>query len=224
MFTQRSVDFLAENRIMDSRSWYAEHKDEFRRVVFDPLAELVCGLAPTVGGIDPLIVTEPKTDRTISRVYRDTRFSNDKMLYRDEMWISLKRDKRRFPLFPEFFFVIGPYGSCWGCGYYEMKPESLENLRRLILMRDPVFLEAFGASSGLEGVTLWGQKYKRTRYPGQPEEYRDWLDRKSISLVRECRDKDLVFSDRLLPAVAADFLLLEPAYRLFLLAEGEASS
>jgi len=221
VLTAKAIDFLVENRIMNSREWYAGHREDFRRLVFEPMAELVCALAPTVNGIDPLIVTEPKTDRTISRVYRDTRYSRDKLLYREEMWISLKRDKRRFPQFPEFFFAFGPYGFSVGCGCYEMKPESLEALRRLILMRDPVFLAAFGSFCSQDRFALWGQKYKRTRYPDQPEDVRDWLDRKSLSLVRESKDAALLFSEGLAQSLADDIRMLAPMYRLLLLAEGE---
>ena len=224
MFTPKTIDFLVENRIMNSREWYAAHREDFRRLVFEPLAQLVCEVAPAVSAIDPLIVTEPKTDKTISRIYRDTRYSNDKLLYREEMWFSLKRDKRRFPHYPEFFFVLGPNGFSYGCGYYEMSRAALDNFRRLILLRDPAAEAALDAFREQDRFELGGGKYKRTRYPDQPEERREWLDRRGdVRLIRHGRDARLLFSDRLGETLSRDFSLARPVYELFLLAEDAPS-
>jgi uncharacterized protein (TIGR02453 family) len=108
MFTQKTLDFLSENRFMNSKEWFSEHKEEYSKYVIQPLAELAAALAPTLSAIDSQIITEPKVDKTISRIYRDVRFSKDKLLYREEMWLSVKRDKKAFPGYPEFFFVVSP--------------------------------------------------------------------------------------------------------------------
>ena len=205
---------------MNSREWYAAHRDDFRRLVFEPMAQLVGEVAPTVSSIDPLIVTVPKTDKTISRIYRDTRYSNDKLLYREEMWFSFKRDKRRFPHYPEFFFVLGPHGFSYGCGYYKMGRGALENLRRLILLRDPAAEAALEAYAAQNRFTLGGDSYKRSRYPEQPEERREWLDRRGgICLIRHSRDATLLFSEKLGETISRDLALTRPVYDLFLIAE-----
>lgn len=224
LFTPETINFLVENRIMNSREWYAEHKEAFRRLVFEPMAELVCEVAPTISAIDPLIVTEPKTDKTISRIYRDTRYSNDKLLYREEMWFSFKRNKHNFPHYPEFFFVIGPNGFSYGCGYYEIKREALDELRRLILLQDPVAMAALDFYAAQNHFTLDGDKYKRSRYPDQPENMRDWLDRRGgICVIHRSKDADLLFSSELGEIIKSQFMLAKPVYELFLLAENAPS-
>ena len=219
MLSQKTYDFLFENRMRNSKAWFNEHKGDYQTYVLEPLVQLAAGLGPAVSSVDPQIVTEPRVDRTISRIYRDTRFSRDKMLYREEMWLSFKRDKHAFPCYPEFFFVIEPKGFLYGCGYYSPTAEAMDSLRELITAGDPAFKKALNWYKKQSNFVLDGDRYKRTRHPHQPEPLRDWLDRKSISLLRRSSDFNLLFSDRLADAIGADIRALAPVYNLFIEAE-----
>ena len=91
-------------------------------------------------------------------------------------------------------------------------------IREMILRDDPVYLEARKAwKEG--GFQLEGDSYKRSKYPAQPEEKRNWLDRKTMSFNKDCFDFQLLFSDRLADYVAQGFRQLAPVYRFFLQAE-----
>ena len=219
MFTPATFDFLVENRIQNSRTWYAEHKNDFQSKVFEPLKELTNELAPFMKEVDSLIVTEPKTDRAISRVYRDTRFSKDKALYRDNMWLTFKRDKNAYPHFPEFYFVITPDGFFYGCGYYAATPAAVDSLRELILSDDRSFKKALASYNRQSVFTLEGDMYKRTRYPEQTPQKREWLDRKNISVSCGSKDFQLLYSASLGEKLIEDYSLLKDVYSLFIKAE-----
>lgn len=219
MITTKTLDFLCENRFRNSREWFLEHKEEYLELVLKPLSELAKELGPTVSAIDSQIITEPKVDRTISRIYRDTRFSKDKLLYREEMWLSFKRDKKVFTGYPEFFFAFTPEEFLFGCGYYAQSAQSMESLRKLILQNSPQFKKAEKAYKNQREFLLEGDMYKRSKFPDQPEEIRNWLDRKSISLIYRSKDFPLLFSDELAPLVKGIFNKMEAFYQLFLWAE-----
>ena len=85
MFTPKTLEFLAENRRRNSQAWFAEHKEAYHTLVFEPLCELVRALAPQALQIDDQVVSLPRVDKTICRIRRDTRFSHDKSLYRENM-------------------------------------------------------------------------------------------------------------------------------------------
>ena len=89
-----ALEFLIENAMRNDREWFQVNKERFRQLVIAPLEELVSRLAPAMLELDGQLVVEPRVGRTISRVYRDTRFSKDKSLYRSAMWIVFQRDKR----------------------------------------------------------------------------------------------------------------------------------
>ena len=83
--TEKTLDFLSENRQRNDRNRFHENKSAYMNDVLVPLIELVNELAPIMLEIDPCFETSPKAGKTISRIYRDTRFSRDKSLYRDTM-------------------------------------------------------------------------------------------------------------------------------------------
>lgn len=81
--SKETLDFLVENRLQNSRDWFHDHKKVYQEVVLAPLIELVEKLTPVMWEIDPLFITTPKVCKTISRIYRDTRYTKDKSLYRE---------------------------------------------------------------------------------------------------------------------------------------------
>ena len=220
--TPEALDFLMENKVRDSRSWYQEHKPDFKRLVLAPMEELVEELAPTVLAIDPLIVTAPKVDRTISRIYRDTRFTKDPSLYREVMWIVFMRDKRINPECPAFFFEFSPDKLRYGCGYSRASPRVVMAIRELALEGHPAFLRADAFLTSQDRFVLMGERYKRSKYPDKSESLRNWLDRKTVSVNCERRDFSLLFSPELAPALARAFTQLAPIYDLFMAARDRA--
>ena len=103
MFTTKTLDFLFENRVNNSKEWFDDHRFSYNEFVVKPLAGLVEELTPTMLKIDSSFIVEPKIDRTISRIRRDTRFSHDKSIYRDVQWISFMRNKKLYFGYPGFF-------------------------------------------------------------------------------------------------------------------------
>ena len=90
-FSRHTLDFLVELKARNDREWYMGHKPEYEKYVLKPFRALVSALAPAIRDIDPQIETDPAVGKTISRVYRDSRFSRDKSLYRDRVWITFER-------------------------------------------------------------------------------------------------------------------------------------
>ena len=51
-FSAQSLDFLAENMLNDSRVWYNEHKEDYKKLIVDPFAEFVTAMTETMLEID----------------------------------------------------------------------------------------------------------------------------------------------------------------------------
>ena len=223
-FSAKSLDFLFENRLNDRKEWFEEHKEDFRTLVLQPLQQLVIDLTPAVLEIDPRFIVEPRTDRTISRIRRDTRFSKDKSLYRDYMWIHFDRGKSGIPDQPCIWFDMSAIGFGCGCGIWQPSPGYMDALRQMVMAGDPVFLEAKKAFEQQDVFYLDGDRYKRPRYPEQPEELQKWLDLKNIGFSYESKDFDLLFSEELAGSIAEKLRLLGPMYSfLFHVAESRVA-
>lgn len=217
-FTQQSIDFLFENRLHDSREWFGEHKQDYQRLVVEPMTALIEELAPTITKIDPLIEINPKR---ISRIYRDMRLHPDS-IFRDHIWYTFSRVREQYQALPGFYFSVGAGGISYGCGYYCASAKSMQALRGLILAGDDSFKSAFAAVNKQKTFELYGDLYKRSKFPEQPPELRDWLDRKSFGLSFDTNDPAIMFSDSLAKRVAGDFKKIAPFYDFCMKAESTA--
>ena len=209
-FSSEALKFLLENRFNNSKEWFDSHKALYKQYVYNPFVQLIEELAPTMLEIDSQFITVPS--KLISRVRRDTRFTKDKTLYRDNAWLVFLRDKSQMSISPCFWFEIGQNGSSYGLGYYCAKTSSLTNMREMILNNHPKFQSALKCYESQSTFTIGGEMYKRSKYPDQPENLRAWLDRKNIYF--ECVQKDfkLAFSKELPEVLKKDFKMLKPIY------------
>ncbi len=216
-FTKDAPMFLLENKINNSKEWYDEHKDRYKKFVYNPCVELIKEISPEILTIDSKIITIPS--KIISRVRRDTRFTKDKSLYRDNVWIVFLRDKSMMSTSPCFWFELGQKGSSYGVGYYSADTGSMVKMRELILERHPTFVSALNYYEYQKEFVLGGEMYKRNRYPDQPENIQIWLNRKNIFFESVQDNYDLAFSNKLSEVLKESFVKLKPIYEFFLAAE-----
>lgn len=218
-FSEETLKFLFENRVVDSKAWFLEHRADYERFVLEPMRELVTALTPAIMSIDPLLICEPKVGRSISRIYRDTRFSHDKSTFRDIMWCVFIRDKKLYNGLPGFWFEFSPRIFRYGCGYYQASAEAMEAMRDMVIAEEKTYKAAKKAFDKQSVFHLGDSKYKRSRHPEQPEEKREWLDQRSLDFITESEDFELLFSNALADKLAADFKLLVPMYDFMMAAE-----
>lgn len=209
-FTGEALKFLFENRMNNSKEWYDSHKPDYKKYVYNPFLELIQELIPTIMEIDNQIITIPS--KLISRVRRDTRFTKDKTLYRDNVWIVFLRDKSVMSTSPCFWFDISQKGSSYGVGFYGAETKSMSNMREMIINRHPLFLDALACYESQNQFVIGGDMYKRSKFPDQPENLKLWLDRKNIFFESVQDNFKLAFSKELPEVLKKGFLQLKPIY------------
>lgn len=219
-FSEATLDFMALNRVMNSREWFHEHRDEYLSLVVEPIAELVEDMAPEMWKIDPSLIIIPKVGKSISRIWRDTRRGPELPIYRDVMWITLLRAK--YEGYPSFWFEFSPRCLRWGCGWYQTDPAIMDCIRGMILSHDPDWRAALAAFEAQKVFRLDDERYKRSRHPDAPENERAWLDQKSLCLTHEETKLDRLYSDKLAATLTRDFRRIAPVYEFFLKAVGLA--
>jgi len=212
-FSKKTIEFLIENRLNDSKVWYQEHKEDYKRYIAEPFSEFITSLQPTINEIDSEIICNPKR---FSRLYRDARFSKSGSIFRDNMWCSFERKTEQFKSIPSFYFEISPNGFDYGCGYYMASTATMNALRELILKNDKAFQEAINAYESQTTFQLAGDLYKKNRYLEQSERLFNWLNRKSIYLSCKSTDIDMFYSDKLYDIIAEDFKKIAPIYDFFM--------
>ncbi len=216
-FTKEAPKFLFENKLNNSKEWYDSHKGVYREFVYDPFVELIKELAPVITEIDDRIITVPS--KLISRVRRDTRFTKDKSLYRDNVWLVFLRDKSQMTTSPCFWFEISQKGSSYGTGYYGAETGAMARMREMIVEGHPAFLKALQCYEAQKEFVIGGEMYKRSKFPEQPENLKLWLDRKNIYFESVQNDFKLAFSKKLPDTLKKAYIQLKPIYDFMCLVE-----
>lgn len=215
-FTEKAPAFLFENYTRNDKVWFQENKDIYQKEIADPFAELIETVAPVLEKIDDRIICNP---RKLSRIYKDARFVKGGPIFRQSVWCSLCREKEPFISKPEFYFYISSDGFGWGCGYYKTPPKVMDRIRELIISGDKTAVNAVKAYESQDRFTLFGEMYKRDRFPEQPENLKQWLNRRSICVAFDGEDPELLFSRDLPQTVKSDFEKAADIYKLFIKAE-----
>lgn len=213
-FCSESLRFLTENRINNSRDWYTKNKMAYENFLLNPFCRLVGELSSTMLKIDAEMETTPAVGKTISRIHRDTRFSRDKSLYRDTMWITFACRIKERNDYPAFFFEINPNSYRYGMGFFSASVKSMDRYRDAILSKEAEFVKLITDIKN-DGIFVpEGEKYKKSRYLGSNEAIAEWYDRKNIYIVASRDDIQEIFDyDSLSEKLSTGFISLNGLYK-----------
>jgi uncharacterized protein (TIGR02453 family) len=79
-FTRDTLKFLRALKRNNRREWFTAHRDDYERCVRLPMVAVVERLANDFRAFAPELVASPRA--SMYRIYRDTRFSDDKTPYK----------------------------------------------------------------------------------------------------------------------------------------------
>jgi uncharacterized protein (TIGR02453 family) len=215
-FTPRSLTFLRRVKEENSKEWFEEHRREYDEVLLEPFQALVSDLSPAMLAIDPHLEVRPLIDKTVSRIYRDTRFSRDRSRYWDAMWLTFKRRRKDWTDAPGFFFELTPESYRFGAGYYAASRLTMDTFRRLIDSDPEAFLRLIAPIEGHPEITLHGDRYKRGLANPHSTEIQRWYQLKSFYLAANRKIDERLFSPELAEDVAEAFGALAPLYSFLL--------
>jgi uncharacterized protein (TIGR02453 family) len=201
--------FMAELRERDSKAWYDSHKAEYKKLVKDPFFELVSELSETARKIDGRILVEPR--RCVSRARRDTRFTHDKSLYRNNVWISFKPAADRWDL-PLLYFEVYPDYFQYGLAFTDMSPAFMRKLRDYISDCPNDFRTAVRKCE-VAGLVASGRYYKKPK-EGAPKGLEEWFLFKDFYWTKRRTDCEVLQGRDFIPDVLACFEACEHFYQI----------
>ncbi|HYE83958.1 MAG TPA: DUF2461 domain-containing protein [Clostridia bacterium] len=213
-FSIETVNYLKGLKENNNKQWFEENRDRYKEYLLAPMQQLVLELGPHMLSIDPLFEVSPR--KSMSRINRDVRFSNDKSPYRANMWISFKRVYLDWKEEPVYFFEIFPDYYRYGMGFYNIPKEALYTLRSMIGEKKKEFNKVHSLYKKQNTFLIEGDKYKRIINPELTEELNDWYQRKEIYFVCNRKIDSRLFSSGLVKDITDGFKLLEPMYNFFL--------
>lgn len=203
---------LAENRFNDSKPFYEQHKAQIKELVVDQMKALLDDLFDTLVEINPDFILDPV--RCISRVRRDTRFTHDKSLYRENLWMMFRHQKNHLPT-PMLWFEFFPDGYSYGGGIISATPEFMEFWRKNI-RESSVRLTDATEKALAAGFSMDGERYKRSKaaMDGITGIAGEWYDVKEPFMsVHFDGIADLAVPEKLEKKLIDGYNALEPFYR-----------
>lgn len=189
-----SFEFLRLLKNNNEREWFNDHKTAYQKehAYIESFAQDLLDLM----NIHDVIET-PSGKKSLYRIYRDTRFSNDKTPYKTHWSGSFKRagKQRR----GGYYFHIEPGNSFVAGGFFGPSPQDLKLIRENIafdaeplraILSDKTFIASF--------ETLKGEQLKTAPkgFDGDHQDI-DLLRYKQFLLVHQFTDQEVLSTDYL---------------------------
>ncbi len=212
-FSSRSLKFLRELRKNNNKTWFEKHRNDYEEYVLEPLRNLVTDLGEFMLDIDPRFEITPTINKTISRIYRDTRFSKDKSPFRSTVWFTFKNQNKDWTTHVcGYFFELSTNSYRYGMGFYNAAPAIMSKFREMIDENPKEFLKAISFLEKQHSFVLEGDKYKRIIDKTKSEKIQNWYQRKNMYLVCNRKIDDTLFSRKLVDDLAAGYKMIAPLY------------
>lgn len=153
-----SLEFLKLLKENNNREWFGLHKDEYeeQKITIENFAE---ALLADLNVHD--VIETPSGKKSLHRIYRDTRFSKEKIPYKNNWSGNFARAGRERR--GGYVFRIAPGGTIIGGGFQAPNAQDLKRIREEI-SADPAPLNAILTSKSFIATfgSLQGEQLKTT--------------------------------------------------------------
>lgn len=206
----KALNLLAQNRYMDSKPFYEEHKEELKQTATVPLRKLMVDMSETLLDLDEEMYVNPVY--SVSRIRRDTRYTKDKTLYRENLWVHFRRNKKIYPNCPSLWFEFWPGGYAYGLGFFPYKPAFMDSFRSLLDSDADAFLKALEPLEKI-GMVFTGEQYKKNRAPQDAGKLKEFYNAKYICFIHNSNDLKKLNSEKIVDELKEMVKAAEPMYR-----------
>ncbi len=212
--TEETYKFFWEIAFRNEAEFFNENRSRYEREVKLPMQKLALDLAKTALEVDSHFNVRPAA--VVSRIRRDTRFSKDKSIYRDNAFLVYKHHGQRtsesYVLYAEFERTS--YG--YGMGMYCPDAGFMAKVRKRMVDEAELFLSLVNEPGFKERFSPHGVEYKRPRFTNALRELQPWLNMRSLSFSYSSKELKNTMKPELLDEIIEGFLLLKPVYRFIL--------
>ena len=210
-FPAEGLAFLKALKKHNDRDWFQARKDVFETKVKAPMIELIEGVNKALHDFAPDYENDPK--KALYRIYRDTRFSNDKTPYKTHIAAIFPRRGLGKHVSAGFYFQISPEGVGLAAGAYMPGPEELYAIRSWLTDHHKDFAKASQNAEKVIGP-LQGSSLVRSPKGFDPEHPAAELVRRKQWFYWKELGTDLATSPKLLAETIRHFRAARPVIDL----------
>ncbi len=133
-FPRDCIPFLEELARNNNRNWFNDNKQRYESLVREPALMFIEGMADGLKKISPhFTAIAKKSGGSLMRIYRDTRFSKDKIPYKTNIGIQFRHELGKNVHAPGFYVHIAADECFIGVGIWHPESDALKAIREFIL-------------------------------------------------------------------------------------------
>ena len=220
-FEPETIRFLEQLKANNNREWFKENKSRYEDDVLDVALRFIISMQDPLAEIAPRFTAVPtRVGGSLMRVYRDTRFSKNKLPYKTNIGIQFRHEQAKDVHSPGYYVHIEPDNVFLGVGMWRPDSDSLRKIRERIVARPAEWQRASGDRTFARKFSLGGESLTRPpRGFDKSHECIEDIKRKSFIAMSE-----LLVDDCLRPqfqrTVESSFRAAEPYMRFLCKAVG----
>jgi len=134
IFSPELFVFLKQLKRNNNRDWFAKNKARYQQVVVEPAMTFIGGFAGNLAKLSSHFVAEARTTRgSLFRIYRDTRFSADKLPFKTHIGIHFSHESGKDAHAPVYYLHLEPGGCFAAAGIWHPDNRALTKIRTAIV-------------------------------------------------------------------------------------------
>lgn len=134
IFSPELFVFLKQLKRNNDRDWFAKNKLRYQQVVVEPAMTFIGGFAEGLAKLSSHFVAEARTTRgSLFRIYRDTRFSSDKLPFKTHIGIHFSHESGKDAHAPVYYLHLEPGGCFAAAGIWHPDNRALTKIRTAIV-------------------------------------------------------------------------------------------
>lgn len=212
-FTAETFKFFQELKENNRKEWFDEHKQIYDQHVYQAMKDFISLLSPAMHEIDPEFELRPY--KAVSRIYRDTRFSRNKMPYKECMWLVFQKPASRddWTNIPSYYLEINADTVSYGMGLFRPLKKTMDVFREEISYMQTELKEHIQKDVYDRGFSVNGEEYKRKIPNDLDEFFQPWIQRKGVYVAKQIPVTAQVLGPEFYKIIEEEFRALEWLYK-----------
>jgi len=126
--------FLRQLKRNNDREWFAKNKARYQTSIVEPALSFIREFSPKLEKISPFFVADARPTRgSLFRIYRDTRFANDKRPFKTHVGIHFSHASGKDAHAAVFYLHLEPEGCFVAAGIWHPDNQALTKVRTAIV-------------------------------------------------------------------------------------------
>ena len=161
-FEKKTIGFLRELDANNNREWFNANKSRYENDVLDVALHFIQTMQDPLAEIAPHFTAVPtRIGGSLMRIYRDTRFSKNKLPYKTNIGIQFRHERAKDVHSPGYYVHIAPDEVFVGVGMWRPDSEPLRQIRERIAVRPGEWQRAIGSAAFRKHFSLGGESLQR---------------------------------------------------------------